>query len=256
MTNMKPNDFQRGYLLDDCVARATSDGEREIVAYAAVFDKTAEIRDHEGHYFERIGKTAFDQTLRHHPNGQGIKAMFNHGLTVHGTPSERYSMPFGVPTAVRADGRGLLTTTQVANTDLGDEVYELAKMGGLTEMSFRGRVFQDKELAPARGNDLRTVERTEIGLVEFGPVALTGAYGSEGAQILQVRSDLPIQDILSTEQLDELRSLLTTDPGLAVSGTATTADSYVGTSKHERQVKLAQMKGMIPHAEQTRNHSG
>lgn len=160
---------------------------REVIAYAAVFDAPTHIRDHQGEYWERIARNAFDVTIR--DNAGGVKAMVNHARDVYGMPSDRFSLPYGVVESMRPDGRGLLTVTKVARTDLGDEVLELMRSGALDGFSFSGRVLQTTRLDPARPDDMPTLVRTEIALREFGP-AVFRAY--DQAKILAVRSGTPL----------------------------------------------------------------
>lgn len=238
-------------LLDDLVCRSDAGG-RLIVAYAAVFDRVAEIRDHEGHYYERINRRAFNRTLDHHPNGRGIKAIFNHGRTIHGVSSDRFSMPFGVPEEMKVDARGLYTVTRVANTELGDEVYELARDGAIDQMSFSAMPIAGKTniLEPATPGDLVTRERTELKLIEYGPVALAGAYGAEGAQITAVRSE----DLFAQlEQLDEQdrADLLArfSPPDTRDGGTSDEHDSPDdghSLNRQQRRLRLMQLKGLLP----------
>ena len=109
-------------LLDFEIDRS-GDG-RTVTAYAATFDNPYEVNDAEGHYDEVLDPTSLNRTIA---NGalRSAQVFFNHGLTLWGTPSDRYSAPVGVPIDIRADGRGLLTVTRYANTELGDEMLQL-----------------------------------------------------------------------------------------------------------------------------------
>lgn len=194
--------FQRYAPIDDLATRSEA-GARYIDAYAAVFSREQEIRDREGHYMERIAPTAFDRTLSQ--RGSNFQVLFNHGRTIHGESSERYSMPYGVPAEVRADGRGLWTSTRVMDTQLGDEVYTLARDGALPGMSFSGQ-FKSTRAAGKSGEGLNIKERTEIAMTEYGNTPFP-AYSL--AQVVAVRADFAgFSD-------DELRSLLADDADLA-----------------------------------------
>lgn len=174
--------FERYAPLDDLEVRSTSTG-RQLHAYAAVFGRDQEIRDREGHYLERIAPTAFDRTISQ--RGTNFQVLFNHGRTIHGESSERYSMPIGVPSEVRADGRGLWTVTDIAPTPLGDEVLTLADTGALRGMSFSGQ-FRSTRSGGKGDGGLAIKERTEIAMVEFGPTPFP-AYAD--AAIVAVRSE-------------------------------------------------------------------
>ena len=199
---------------------------RTVTAYAAVFDSPASVYDPQfnpARHLESVGRSAFARALN---AGAGAKAkvLFNHGKTIDGTPSERFSMPMATPLEVRADGRGLLTVSRYAATDLADEVLELIRNESVTGQSFRGPVYNYAE----RGG---IVELTECGLREYGPCPFP-AYAD--AEIVSIRSatDLMVAvEELTDEQRAELARLLTTtsnpdtpvegpDPAPADAGTA------------------------------------
>jgi HK97 family phage prohead protease len=195
-------EFMRMYPLEDIHILRSADGGdgRTVEAYAAVFGEPAEIRDHEGHYIEVIEPSAFSRAIDHAQRARGgfpgsVKVLYNHGMTLNGSPSERFSMPIGVPVDIRAESRGLLTRTRYSETPLADEVLESIRSGAITSQSFTGRIMRsDPQLRrgetyrPRGGGDLITVRRTELGLREYGPV-LWPAYS--GAEILGVRMSTP-----------------------------------------------------------------
>jgi HK97 family phage prohead protease len=175
----------RTVALDDIRVRSGGDG-RTVEAYAAVFGTDSEIHDQDGHYLERIDHNAFTRTLGH--RGNDFRVFYNHGMTLHGTPSERGSMPIGTPLEVRADGRGLLTVTRYNRTPLADEVLEAINNGDIRGQSFTGRMIRstpDRGPFRKRGGKLTTVTRQEIALIEYGPTPLP-AYAD--AAILGVRA--------------------------------------------------------------------
>lgn len=196
-------------LIDIEVSRS-GDG-RTVTAYAATFDTPYEVRDFDGHYDEVITRTAFNRAI-----GRGvdqIRVLYNHGRTIWGTPSERYSMPLGTPIEVRAEARGLLTVTRYAKTPLADEVLELIREGGLKAMSWRGAITGSNP--PRKGPNGRPVrERTQVGLDEYGP---TPFPANNSAAILAVRNAVLAAQVgdLSEEERAELAELLKqTDPHL------------------------------------------
>jgi HK97 family phage prohead protease len=214
--------IERYIPLDDLTVRADAGG-RTIEAYAAVFDSPQEIRDREGHYHEIIDRTAFDRTLTQRA-GQ-IQAIFNHGMTIHGTPSERFSMPYGVPTEIKPDTRGLWTVTEVSRTPLGDEVLELARSGAIRGMSFSGKPYTTK--SEGRADDgVQIKRRMELGLREFG--ATPFPYYAD-AQIVAIRSQLELLDVdeiarFLTDMDSAMRSQLA-DALLSIAGPGTGADT-------------------------------
>ena len=194
-------EFMRFYPLEDMhIIRSADGGDgRTVEAFAAVFGQEAEISDREGHYLEVIEPSAFNRAIDHASRARGgfpgaVKVLYNHGMTIQGTPSERFSMPIGTPVEIRAEARGLLTRTRYNETPLAEEVLENIRSGSITSQSFTGRIIRSDpalrigEKYRARGGELPTVRRSELGLREYGPV-LWPAYS--GAEILGVRMSTP-----------------------------------------------------------------
>ena len=176
---------------------------RTVTAYAAAFDSPASVYDPQfnpARHLESVARSAFTRALNAGA-GRKAKVLFNHGKTIDGTPSERYSMPIATPEEVRADGRGLLTVSRYANTPLADEVLELIRNESITGQSFRGPVYKYAE----RGG---IVELTECGLREYGPCPFP-AYAD--AEIVSIRSAADLMEAvtdLTPEQRAELARLL------------------------------------------------
>ena len=176
---------------------------RTVTAYAAAFDSPASVYDPQfnpARHLESVARSAFTRALNAGA-GRKAKVLFNHGKTIDGTPSERYSMPIATPVEVRADGRGLLTVSRYANTPLADEVLELIRNESITGQSFRGAVYKYAE----RGG---IVELTECGLREYGPCPFP-AYAD--AEIVSIRSAADLMEAvtdLTPEQRAELARLL------------------------------------------------
>lgn len=183
-----------------------SDG-RTVTAYAATFGNAYEVRDEDGHYDEIVNPAAFNRAIR---NGaiNTVQVHFNHGLTLWGTPSDRYTMPIGVPLDIKPDARGLLTVTRYAATPLGDEVLELWRSGAIRGQSFRGPVFRSAK--PRPGPNVRPIiERLELGLREYGP---TPNPANIDAGLVAIRSQLLAQvGEMTPEERRELASLLAAD---------------------------------------------
>lgn len=201
---MKPEITRTVPLLDYEIDRA-GDG-RVVIAYAAAFGNTYEVRDHEGHYDEQIHPSAFNKVLARSGSIHNVQVHFNHGLTLWGTPSDRYSMPLGVPEDIRPDGRGLLTRTRYAKTDLGDEVLELWRSGAIRGQSFRGAIMQSRTVTKVGPNGRAVIERMQLGLREYGP---TPNPANAEAGLVAVRSQLLAQiQHLTAEERAELAQLL------------------------------------------------
>ncbi len=219
--------FMRSFPLEDIHVKP-GDG-RTVEAYAAVFDVEAEIQDFEGRYKEVIDRTAFDKVLaRSQPkNGQGwrVGVFYNHGMTIHGTPSDRGSMPVGTPEDIRVDGRGLLTVTRYNKNALAEEALEAIRSGSITAQSFTGRIIRsvpslsrsDRRrggYAPVNGQ-LQTVRRMELGLVEYGPTPMP-AYADAaimGVRMLnQFNPDEDPAEVLDESDPEVAAEVAATDP--------------------------------------------
>lgn len=194
----------RAVPLDDITIRAGGDG-RTVVAYASVFTPY-EVVDQDGHYEERNSPRMFDRSLSHGDLSR-FQVLFNHGMTVQGTPSERYAMPLGVPLEIKPDSRGLLTVTRYSSTPLADEVLQLIKDGAIRAMSWSGRWIRSSRAGTSQANGLPVIERHEAALREFGPTPFPAALD---AQILSVRSAATL--LAEVQALpDEERERLLTD---------------------------------------------
>jgi len=168
----------RAFPLEVCEIDRSDRSGRVVEAYAAVFSQETEIHDHEGDYVEDIADFAFNKRLadleRAKEGLRAVKVIYNHGLTIHGTPAERFSIPVAVPELIKAEPRGLLTRSRYLNTPLADEILEAAREGALTTQSFTGRIVRSNpQLRPgqvyrASYHGLPKVTRQELGLREFG----------------------------------------------------------------------------------------
>ncbi len=182
----------RSYPLEEAhvVTRAEGDGSGRLVeAYCAVFDEPAEIHDHEGHYQEDIDRTAFNKRIadvqRSRAGFGQVKCHYNHGLTIHGTPAERFSLPVAVPKHISAESRGVLTRSFYLDTPLGNEVLEMWREGAITAQSFTGAIIRSSpelrrgEKYRPRDGRLPRVTRLELGLKEYGPTPFPAYSGAE-----------------------------------------------------------------------------
>lgn len=166
----------RAFPLEDIAVSKTPDG-RTVEAFAAVFNTPAEVKDQDGHYREQIGQRAFARTLEQRRAGDSwrIGVFYNHGMTIHGTPSERASVPLGTPVHIEATSRGLLTVTRYNKSALADDILDSIRNGDITGQSFSGRFLQSdghrrgQKLGPTRDGSLPLVTRTEIDMTEYGP---------------------------------------------------------------------------------------
>ena len=185
-------DLFRSYPLEDAhiVSRAQGDGSGRLVeAYCAVFDEPAEINDHQGHYEEEIDRAAFNKRIADVERSRAgfglVKCHYNHAMTIHGTPSERFSTPVAVTRHISAEQRGVLTRAYYLDTPLGNEILEMWREGAITAQSFTGAIIRSTpdlrrgEKYRPRGGQLTRVRRLELGLREFGPTPFPAYAGAE-----------------------------------------------------------------------------
>jgi phage head maturation protease len=189
--------FYRDFPLTDLSVRSGGRDGRIVTAYAAVFNTPAEIHDQDGDYFEEIDPSAFNRAISDAaPQGRRkawrIGVFYNHGKTLAGTPSDRHSMPVGVPLDIKADGVGVLTETQYHRSDLCEEIVEGLESGAIPGYSFSGMFRRSTPVIPRggvrrdRAGNYPTVRRMESTLREYGPTPFP-AYADAG--ILNMRAD-------------------------------------------------------------------
>jgi len=191
-------------LLDYEIERS-GDG-RVVVAYAAAFNNDYEVSDQDGHYDERVNPAAFNKVLARSGSINNVQVYFNHGLTLWGTPSDRYSAPVGVPEEITPDGRGLLTRTRYAKSELGEEMLQLWRDGAIRGQSFRGAIYESRTVSKRGPNGRPVIERLQLGLKEYGP---TPHPANSDAGLVAIRSQLLEQvGELTDEERIELAKML------------------------------------------------
>lgn len=245
--------FTRAFPLDDIVIRSDGDG-RTVEAYAAVFDVETEIRDQQGHYRETINRAAFNKTVK--DRGTRFGVFYNHGMTLHGTPSERGSMPLGsLVEPPRSDGRGLVTVTRYNRTQQADEVLEAIRNGDITGQSFTGRaVRSDPEIRrggrymPDSNGVLPVVTRHEIAMREFGPTPIP-AY--DRPMVLTVRSLVEQVEGMDDDEREAFRRMLGLAADITPDGEPS-GDSDSGTENDEDRTATPEVGAG---ADEPREHS-
>lgn len=211
------NEWNRDYPLADIRILTRSQGSeyadgRTVEALVAVWDRPARIVDRQGEYIETIGRTAFDKVISDlRPQGSRtswpVGVFYNHAMTLHGTPSERGSVPIGSALDIRADTAGLVTVTRYNNTSLAEDILETIRSGDVTGHSFSGRIIKSNPARPPRRGyapdpktgELTRVHRLELGLREYGP---TPAPAYAETAILSVRSLPTTQHFLDEEAVE------------------------------------------------------
>jgi phage head maturation protease len=195
------HEITRSVALLDYEIDRSGDG-RTVIAYAAAFGNEYEVSDRHGHYDEKINTAAFNKVLARSGAIGNVQVHFNHGLTLWGTPSDRYAMPVGTPLEIKPDGIGLLTRTRYAGTDLGDEVLQLWRDDAIRGQSFRGAIYQSRTVTAKGPNGRPIIERLQLGLREYGP---TPNPANIAAGLVAIRSDLSQRFPEATE--DEIAAL-------------------------------------------------
>jgi len=240
---------ERTFELEDISIRAGGDG-RTVVAYAAAFNAPAEVNDQDGHYIETIAPGAFDKTLERGMAGVGV--FYNHARTLWGTPSERFSIPLGVPEEIRADAKGLYTVTRYNNTPLADEILDSIRNGDITGQSFSGRFMPGRsQRTRGRGGAIDTILRSEIALREYGPTPIP-AY--KDAAIVGIRMEELVGTLhgLTDEQRAELIASLGTSQTIGTPPPAADAAPDEGTSAANDTPAEGHLSGPSPSERRSR----
>lgn len=245
-------EFIRAVALDDIRIRSGGTG-RTVEAYAAIFDEPAEIVDADGHYLEVNHRSAFNRTVARH-EGAGFPVVYNHGMTLSGTPSDLASVPIGVSKEVRIDKRGVLTISEYGTDPLADRVLEQIRMGSIKAQSYGGRFTKSDPRIPRGGfrpgldGKLHTVTRLEVMMREFGPTpfpafANAAIIGVRAQQVLGALLTAPAERRLALlSELDHLATPLDADPAQEEPGTADQALAEPVTEdpakRHSRSIPL------------------
>lgn len=180
-------------------------GRREVTAYASTFDDPYRVVDEEGDYDESIRSTAWNRHLSQHGIG-GVRVMFNHGMTIWRTASDKFAAPIGTPLEIKPDKHGLITVTRYANSELADEALEMWDSGAIRAQSWRGA-----KIHAVRGsrNGRPLIERTELGLMEYGPAIFAA---NDNATLVAMRNTLLLEQVadMPPDERAELLNILNT----------------------------------------------
>ena len=244
---LPPIPYTRAFALEDISIRAGGDG-RTVDAYAAIFNTPTPIRDQDGEYEEIIDPVCFNRAIdRSQRSGRQLPVLFNHGMTMYGTPSDLDSMPIGVTEEIKPDGRGLFTRARYHRSDRADQALESIREGSITAYSFSGafarsnpEVRRGQRLAPDRRTGvLPTLRRMESSLREYGPTPFP-AY--QDAAIVGVRAEqaLALIGSLHPTQLSRLVDMVragTHDSGLPAAGTPDSSGLAAEDLPHEHSIR-------------------
>jgi HK97 family phage prohead protease len=193
--------------------------------YAAVFDSPTRISGWEGDFFETIKRGAFAKSIAE----RTPVLQFDHGA--HPLVG---SIPLGVISSIKEDGRGLFVRARLSNNWLVEPVRDAIRDGAIDGMSFRFNVIRDEwdmDTDPVPTRTLLEVRTPEVGPVVFPAYEATTA-GVRSRQAEQIVA--AIRDADETTRRD-LAALLAFDPpsitDAADTGTESTSDAAdTGTS--------------------------
>jgi len=136
------------------------DKKRIVKGYGSYFDNM----DSDG---DIIRRGAYKKTIKE--NGDRVRYIYQHNM----------AQPLGKMNMLEEDDKGLMFEAEIADTTLGNDVYELLKMGVITENSV-GILPMQKEFK----GDYR--EKTEVKLYEVSAVTLAA---NDQAKIMSVKGN-------------------------------------------------------------------
>jgi HK97 family phage prohead protease len=172
--------------------------------YGAVFNQWTVIEDEYGQYRERIMPGAFRRTL-----GQRMPILqFDHG-----THPLIGSIPLGRITQITEDDHGLRVKARLSDNWLVQPVRDAIRDGGITGMSFRFRIVNEKWGRGSDGMEERSI--SEVALYEVGPVVFPAyeqtSVGVRSRHVLRALEDAEIRDEIARIMASgtDLRSLAT-----------------------------------------------
>lgn len=237
---------------DDLDIKRVNRTQREVTAYAAAFGQEAEIVDKHGHYWEKINNAAYNRTLSH--GIQRVQVYYNHGYDLTGRPNMLGAVPIASPVSITPDGHGLLTVSRYNDGELADAVLAGWEGGQIKGQSFTGRVYQSRKVG--RNGGLDVIERTELGLKEYGP---TPSPAYEGAGLVAIRSQEDLAELVRS-MIESMVGTPSGDSpdqnGTPIPGPAAPEDSPVGHSGRNRNkarqvanLMRARELGVIKHGE-------
>src|SRR5215472_7033662 len=201
--------YLRSFPIEDVSVKTTRDG-RIVDAYLAVFNTSAPVHDQDGEYTEELDPAVFNKAISDAaPQGSRetwrTSVFYNHAMTIHGTPSEMFSIPIATTQSLAADGHGVRATDKYHRSQLSDEIVEGIESGAIPGYSFGGRFRRSSPLIPYGGfrknhrtGELPHVRRLESTLKEYGPTPFP-VYA--GAAIQAVRSDSLMAAMLQDPEL-------------------------------------------------------
>ena len=199
--NLPRRPVARSLVLDDMTIRSDGSG-RVVESYFAVFDKPAEVRDQDGHYYEVNARSLFTKTLT--DKGLNFPVFYNHARTLDGTPAGELSLPVGVPLEITPDERGVFNAVRYLDNPLADNVLGGIRSGAIRGMSYSGHYIKSTKYRTYKRGALPVITRHEVNMREFGPTPIP-AHAE--AEILGFRAQQFLASLLAADGGERLRLL-------------------------------------------------
>lgn len=163
-TNQKPDSLVE---TKNLTIEIKAEGEGIVTAYAAAFGNTDS-------YGDVIQKGAFAKTVAERKDK--VKVLYNHDTWSN--------LPVGKPLSMVEDGYGLLTSTKMSKTQMGQDIYTLAQEGALDSMSIGYTALKAEYPEDYRTTGIYRII-TELKLYEYSFVPFPA---NEGAVITGIKS--------------------------------------------------------------------
>jgi HK97 family phage prohead protease len=190
--------------------------------YAAVFNDTVRIYDMwDGEYDERFQRGAFSKSLREEDTPY---LMFQHGRH-----SLIGSVPIGAIQSLREDSRGLHVVARLHDNWLVEPVRDAIASGSLRGMSI---MFEPVKDTRDDSGDLPLVTRTEVKLLELGPVVFPAYDNTE----VGVRAATCIEDLNDLRRVLKPTFPVVVDPGVSTSNSSNSITIAAGDLMSYRQM--------------------
>jgi HK97 family phage prohead protease len=211
--------------------------------YGAVFNEWTMIEDEYGQYRERIMPGAFRRTL-----GQRMPVLqFDHG-----THPLIGSIPLGRITQITEDDHGLRVKARLSDNWLVQPVRDAIRDGGITGMSFRFRIVNEKWGRGSDGMEERSI--SEVALYEVGPVVFPAyeqtSVGVRSRHVLRALEDAEIRDeiariMASGTDITSLATDIDDDPDLVHSSDEPSTVGHGSIPTRTQRIARMRLAGII-----------
>lgn len=189
----------KAFHIDGATVEAVkSEGEdgkvkRTISGYASFFGNVDS-------YGDVVQKGAFKKTLNDKNRGRKVKFLYQHN------PYE----PIGIPTDIVEDDKGLRFSAEFADTERGEEAYELARIGALDGLSIGFRTIDSEYNSDTGIRTLVEIDLMEVSLVTFEAntkAKVTDVKNDKASLHAQVIAGLVALGHTSAQAVEAIKSL-------------------------------------------------